>query len=95
MKGVPINPGVFEPLPLEYSERVGQAGNDYICGKALRNDWPLPATFRWQELFEVMQRAALEDKHKTTTTPPAFEITHEPCLGRPRGGWRVHIYGVK
>lgn len=44
---------------LEYTEKVGVAGDAYVRNKTLRGTCPLPATFRWEELFSVLQNAAL------------------------------------
>lgn len=62
-----------EKLPLEYTERVGEAGQAYVESKSLNGRHTLPATFRWEELFEVMQRAALEKYAMSLPNIPALD----------------------
>lgn len=49
---------VFEKTAAGYSTRVGEAAAAYVRSKTLNGNDPLPATFRWEELFDVMQTAA-------------------------------------
>lgn len=46
-----------QPWP-EYETKLGEAGDQYIRSVAYKNQHTLPALFRWQKLWEVLNKEA-------------------------------------
>lgn len=51
----------------EYTTAMGEAGASYVRSKTLRGDDPLPCTFRWHELWDVLCKAS-----RPTAPVPAY-----------------------
>ena len=54
----------------EYTDAVGRAGQDYHA--RFPHAHPLPGPWRWQELWDVMARAALKGQPAPEPTPPEW-----------------------
>lgn len=51
---------VVAPKAIEYTSKMGEAGDAYLSSVAFQGKYNLPVKFRWHGLWETMQQAARE-----------------------------------